>query len=148
MNDELDQMIRKYGDELGRAQRREPARRGFPVRRVAIVGAIAGLALGVAVGALPGSGPGGSTAYAVKKAKAVLATNNAILHIASSTTTYVDGEKAFMSGEVWIGPNGNRAVFDEDEDGDKDQMATQIDVPTDAKRVEQTKQWGDLLSRR
>ncbi len=80
MSDELDKMIRKYGQDLGRAQRQAGPRIKLPARRIAIVGAAAGLALGLVVAALPGSDPGGGTAYAVEQTRKALDAGDAILH--------------------------------------------------------------------
>lgn len=81
MNDELDTMIRRYGDELGRAERRTTSRQRLPLRRIAIGGAVAGLALGVGVAVLPGGGGTKSgSAYAVERVKQVLDPNGSIVH--------------------------------------------------------------------
>jgi len=106
VSDELDQMIRSYGDELGRAQRLEHPRRGLPVRRIALAGAVAGLALGIGVAVLPGSDPGD----AVAQAKDVLTPDNQIIHVITEQRVNIPGNRLVTKSESWIAENRERTV--------------------------------------
>lgn len=110
MSDDLDKMIRRYGDELGRVQRRAPSRQWVTTRRVALTFAAFALLVGVAVIVLPGADRGGSTAYAVARAKAALATDDSIIHMISATRQPLDGKIVTLRGEVWIGPDAVRVL--------------------------------------
>lgn len=88
MNSELDRMIRSYGQELEWAQRRQPARPRFPVRRVVLAGALAGLAGGIAVAVLPDEGPVGVLA----KAQAAITIGDKIEHTRVETYSYSGSE--------------------------------------------------------
>lgn len=87
----------------------------FPVRRVALVGAVAGLALGVAVAVLPGSDRGISTASAIEKAKAALSTEDAIVHIVAVTRQPLDGKLVTLRGETWLASDAARFSLDGEE---------------------------------
>jgi len=127
MNDPIERYYEEFETRYAAVAR--PAARPvhrFPVRRVAIVGAVAALAVGIAVAVLPGTGPGGSTAYAVERAKAVLSTDNAVLHIVSVTTQPLGGKQEKLRGEQWHGPGALRYSV-EGESVDREDTAVRWD---------------------
>ncbi|MEI2702765.1 MAG: hypothetical protein V9E83_10230 [Baekduia sp.] len=101
MPGELDDMIRRYGNELGRAQRRQRTR-SLPVKRVAVASAAAGLALGIAVAVLPGGGPTDARADVVAQARKALNPGQEIVHYrVSATTNAITGPSKPVVSEYW-----------------------------------------------
>lgn len=115
MNDELDQMIRRYGDELGRAQRQQAPARGFAARRgrILAVGAAAGVALAVGIALAPG---GSGQLDPLERAQAALGTSSDIQHYRYLSYALIGAERKktpVSDGEFWSTeqPERSRMAF-------------------------------------
>lgn len=108
MTDELDKMIRRYGDELGRAQRRDQAGRGIfrSPARILAVGMGTGLAVVAALALIPGNG---GQLDPLERAQAALQPNGKILHIVMvQTLRGVRGASGEAQSESWLADDRSR----------------------------------------